>query len=474
MLTFTSQITRHSLSTGYRCNQRTVSSLVLFLAAYSSGVQAQIPAEVPFIHSPNAGGYAQCSPPVSCGFADCTGAAGTGFDSGVYSPASTVWAAHLVAISAATERTPPYSASLSVGGLNPFAILPFGTVTHTTPGISFSQHIRGFVSASQVQIAGANVVTSFISSIGALDPNVAQNSAVTPTPQVEAAATSPALSSFSCSSGSITGSGSDSCTVKLTKPAAKGGQRVTLASNNAAVTVPHTVTVPANATSTQLTATVSSVTSEHKVTMTASAGGVSKNFTLQLNAAVPKLTIEPTSLSFGNVTMDTASTLPVTLASTGTAPVKVNSGTLTGTGFTMSGVTFPVTLYPGLAVKVEVRFVPIVTKSATGQLTIQSSSSTNPKVVVALSGTGENVQHEVTLSWKAPSSSASPRVAGYNIYRLTAGNSAYQLLNSSVDTQETYVDQTVQAGVTYGYIVESVDSVGVESAPSNEAVATIP
>jgi hypothetical protein len=427
MLTFTSQITRHTLSTGYRCNQRTVSSLVLFLAAYSSGVQAQIPAEVSFIHSPNAGGYAQCSPPVSCatgpalgwpvsGLVGDTGSAGRAFASSMYSPATRVWAGQLVAIS----------------------------------------------------------TTSFISSIGALSPNVAQNSAGTPTPQVEAAATSPALSSFSCSSGSITGSGSDSCTVKLTKPAAKGGQRVTLTSNNTAVSVPRSVTVPANATSARLTASVSSVTSEHKVTMTASAGGVSKNFTLQLNAAVPKLTIEPASLSFGSVTMDTASTLPVTLASTGTAPVKVNSGTLTGTGFTMSGVTFPVTLDPGLAVKVEVRFVPIVTKSATGQLTIQSTSSTNPKVVVGLSGTGENVQHEVTLSWEAPSSSASPRVVGYNIYRLTAGNSAYQLLNSSVDTQETYVDWAVQAGVTYGYIVESVDSVGVESAPSNEAVATIP
>jgi hypothetical protein len=427
MLTFTSQTTRQSLSTGYRYNQRTVSSLVFFLAAYSSGVQAQIPAEVSFIDSPNLGGYAQRSPPVSCatgpaigwpvnGLACDTGSAGRAFASSTYSLATRVWAGHLVATSG----------------------------------------------------------TSFISSIGALGPNVMQNSAVTPTPQVEAAATSPALSSFSCSSGSITGSGSDSCTVKLTKPAAKGGQHVTLASNNAAVTVPHTVTVPANATSARLTASVSSVTSEHKVTMTASAGGVSKNFTLQLNAAVPQLTIEPTSLSFGKVTMDTASTLPVTLVSTGTAPVKVNSGTLAGTGFTMSGVTFPVTLDPGLAVRVEVRFIPIVTQFATGQLTIQSTSLTNPRVVVGLSGTGESVQHEVTLSWIAPSSSASPRVVGYNIYRLTAGSNAYQLLNPSVDTQETYVDQAVQAGVTYGYIVESVDSAGVESAPSNEAVATIP
>jgi hypothetical protein len=444
---------------------------VLVLAAYSSGVQAQIPAQVSIIVSPNISGYAQYSPPVSPavawsvnGIAGDTSSAETIFTSGTYSPASTLWADHSVALRATTEWKPSSSASLSGKGLNPLAILPFG----------FSQHIQGLVSASQVQIAGVNIATSSTSSVGALNPDAAQNSPVTPAPQVKAATTSPVLSTFSCSSGSITGSGHDSCTVRLTAPAAKGGQRVSLASNNPAVTVPSTVTVPAKATSAGLTASVSPVTSEHKVTLTASTGRVSKSFTLQLNAGGPTLTIEPTSLTFGNVTMDTSSTLPVTLASTGTAPVRVSSAALTGTSFTMSGATFPVTLNPGLAVKVEVRFEPIASRAATGQLTIQSNSSTNARAVVSLSGTGGNAQHEVSLNWRAPSGSTSSIVVGYNIYRLTAGSYAYQRLNSSVDTEETYVDSTVQADMTYAYIVESVASSGVESVPSNVVVVTIP
>ena len=36
----------------------------------------------------------------------------------------------------------------------------------------------------------------------------------------------------------------------------------------------------------------------------------------------------------------------MTLSSTGTAPVTINSAALSGTGFTMSGATFPVTLNP--------------------------------------------------------------------------------------------------------------------------------
>ena len=50
----------------------------------------------------------------------------------------------------------------------------------------------------------------------------------------------------------------------------------------------------------------------------------------------------------------------------------------------------------------------------------------------------------------------------------------YQLLNSSPDPQTTYVDSTVQTGVTYDYVITSVDSSGLESAPSNEVTATIP
>jgi hypothetical protein len=89
-----------------------------------------------------------------------------------------------------------------------------------------------------------------------------------------------------------------------------------------------------------------------------------------------------------------------------------------------------------MAVTLEVQFDPTAAGAATGQLTIQSNSSTNATSVISLSGTGETVAHEVDLSWQAPSSSPVP-IVGYNIYRLTGGSSTYQLLNSSVDTQTT-------------------------------------
>ena len=285
------------------------------------------------------------------------------------------------------------------------------------------------------------------------------------------------LGSFSCSSASLTGSGSDQCTVMLTTAAGSRGYTVKLASNNAVVAVPATLVVPAGATNAGFTASVASVTSAQTVTLTASANGVSESFALQLNAAaatVPTLSVSPTSVAFGNVTVNTAAELPVTLSSTGTAPVTINSATLTGSGFTLSGATFPVTLNPSLAVTLEVQFDPTAAAAATGQLTIQSNSSTNSTVTISVSGSGEAVQqHQVDLSWAAPSSSP-VQITGYNIYRAPGGSTSYQQLNSSVVTQTTYVDSTVQASSSYDYYVESVDSSGVQSAPSNQVAASVP
>ncbi len=64
-------------------------------------------------------------------------------------------------------------------------------------------------------------------------------------------------------------------------------------------------------------------------------------------------------------------------------------------------------------------------------------------------------------------------IAGYHVYRSAGSSSNYSML-SSLDTQTTYTDTTVQSGSTYDYIVKSVDTKGVESAPSNPISVTIP
>jgi hypothetical protein len=162
----------------------------------------------------------------------------------------------------------------------------------------------------------------------------------------------------------------------------------------------------------------------------------------------------------------------LTLTSTGTTPVTVNSAAITGAGFTIIGGSFPITLNPTQALTLRLQFSPTTAGTLTGQITINSNSTTGSTAVVALNGTGSAVIHEVDLSWNAPTSSPNP-VAGYNIYRMTAVGAA-QLINSSIETQTAYVDSAVVSGTTYSYIVKSVGKDGVESVASNQITVTIP
>jgi hypothetical protein len=290
-----------------------------------------------------------------------------------------------------------------------------------------------------------------------------------------ATSSSSSLSGLTCATASITGAGTDSCTVTLSGAAASGGQSVTLASSNAAVSIPATVTVAANATSATFTASVSAVTSAQAVTLTASAGSVSKTFALQLNTGSATLVVSNTSLAFGNVAVATPSTKTLSLSSTGTSAVTVNSATVAGAGFTVTGGTFPSTLNAGQVLTLTVRFDPTAAGADTGTLTILSNSSTRSTAVVKLSGTGtgESPTAQVSLSWDAPGSSP-VAVTGYNVYRAPGGSTTFQKLNSSATTGTTYVDTTVQSGLAYDYMVESVDSAGVQSAPSATVPVTVP
>ncbi len=112
----------------------------------------------------------------------------------------------------------------------------------------------------------------------------------------------------------------------------------------------------------------------------------------------PQLSVSAANLSFGSVTVDSATTQAITLTSTGTSPVTVNSASITGTGFSIVGGSFPVTLNPSQSVTIQIQFLPTVAGAATGQVTITSNSSTGSSAVVALSGTATASNPQLTVS----------------------------------------------------------------------------
>jgi hypothetical protein len=190
-------------------------------------------------------------------------------------------------------------------------------------------------------------------------------------------------------------------------------------------------------------------------------------------AANPQLRISPGSLDFGSVAVDASTIKTLTLTSTGTSPLTVNSARISGAGFALLGGSFPVTLNPTQSLMLQLRFLPTAVGTQSGQATITSNSTSGGTSVIALGGTGTAVSYEVDLNWDAPASSPVP-VTGYNVYRSGGSSGSLRLVNPSPVTTPVYVDKAVVSGTTYLYIVKSVDLSGEESSPSNQITIMIP
>ena len=210
--------------------------------------------------------------------------------------------------------------------------------------------------------------------------------------------------------------------------------------------------------------------SQFVVTVSNSAGSVkSAAATLSVTSTPATLSLSSTNLSFGNVNVGSSKTLSTTLTDSGASSVTVSSVSLSGAGFNDSGVSSGQILAAGQAITVNVTFAPAATGSVNGNLTIGSNASNSP-TTISFSGTGAAVSYSTSLSWTASASV----VTGYNVYRSTASGGPYTKLNPNVDSNTSYSDTSVQAGLIYYYVVTSVDSSGGESAYSNQASVTIP
>ncbi len=188
------------------------------------------------------------------------------------------------------------------------------------------------------------------------------------------------------------------------------------------------------------------------------------------DATTQLLSGSPSSLSFGDVSVGTSSTLPVVITNTGTGSVTISTASASGTGFSVSAPTLPLTVASGQDASFSVTFEPTAAGSDTGELSVTSNASNSP-TVTSLSGTGVSTPASVSLSWTA---STSTGVVGYYVFRGTVSGGPYTQLNSSPVDATTYTDTTVEAGETYYYVTTAVTSQGTQSAYSNQAEAVVP
>ena len=153
------------------------------------------------------------------------------------------------------------------------------------------------------------------------------------------------------------------------------------------------------------------------------------------------------------------------------ADVKISSAAWNGAGYSVSGITFPVTVMAGTSKTFTVTFAPQTAGAVSGNLSLASNAANSPSTS-KFSGTGVQVaqQHVVNLNWAASTST----VAGYNVYRGTQSGGPYAKVNSSLRTATNYADNSVQSGQVYFYVATAVDSSSNESTYSGEVAAAVP
>ena len=135
------------------------------------------------------------------------------------------------------------------------------------------------------------------------------------------------------------------------------------------------------------TVTITSDASNPTLTMALSGTGIS----------LGALGSNPTSLSFGSVTVGSKQTLSETVTNSGGSSVTISQVGISGTGFTFTGSTAPVTLAAGQSATFSVSFSPSSAGAVSGNVTITSTAS-NPTLTIPLSGTGTAAVGQLTVA----------------------------------------------------------------------------
>jgi hypothetical protein len=123
----------------------------------------------------------------------------------------------------------------------------------------------------------------------------------------------------------------------------------------------------------------SSSTSSSSTTLTVSMSGT--------GMTSGQLASNPVSLNFGSVQVGNGQTISETVSNSGGVAVNISQASVSGAGFSVSGLTPPLSLTPGQSITFNATFSPQSAGSASGNITLGSNAS-NPTLTISLAGNG--------------------------------------------------------------------------------------
>jgi hypothetical protein len=180
-----------------------------------------------------------------------------------------------------------------------------------------------------------------------------------------------------------------------------------------------------------------------KIALTSSLATAAQiNLVVSGNAiAAGSLSLNPVSLSFGNVPLGQSMAKTATLTNSGSTSVVITQDSATSAAFTITGLTLPATIAPGQSTSATITFAPTTVGATNGNVTVNgnasltvgaASGSSNPQTTaisatLPVSGTGTG----------AAQLAASPTSVAFGNVTVGTTQSATVTLTNSGTTSET-------------------------------------
>jgi hypothetical protein len=166
-----------------------------------------------------------------------------------------------------------------------------------------------------------------------------------------------------------------------------------------------------------------------------------------------QLAVSPTGASFA-VNVGSSQSQLVTVTSTGAATLSITQANVTGTGFSVSGLTLPLNLPPGQSSSFKVTFSPTAVGSDTGSVLLASNTPSSPTRIAL---TGVAVQ---------PTSTG---VTGVTISPTNPSDQA----GKTIQFADTVQGTTSNTSVTWTASAGSVSASGLFTAPPSAGTVTV-
>ncbi len=174
----------------------------------------------------------------------------------------------------------------------------------------------------------------------------------------------------------------------------------------------------------------------------------------------------PTSLQFGSVPVGNVATLTETVTNIGNVDINATSYTVSGSEYSVSGLSFPLTLEPGHSITFTSTFTPTTGGASNGAINLYA---TKGKLVIPLFGTG-------TTSGTLVITPASVNFGNVVVGKSGTQNASMQATGGSVTVTAATVDNPEfgASGLTFPFTLQPGQSMpfSVSFAPTQTGLAT--